>query len=91
MRVHSLMLRTASTVFNTMLGPHYSEGRNLSLESPENIPLPDDDLKALEITFNAIYYCMEAIDDPLDPALLLRMAIMDVSKIRGPVFFLSYI
>ena len=42
-QVHSLILRTASTVFNAMLGPHYTEGRDLSSESPKEILLPEDD------------------------------------------------
>lgn len=49
-------LRTASTVFNAMLGPHFEEGKRLSSESPKvkdhNVYLLDDDPAALEIIFN---------------------------------------
>jgi hypothetical protein len=58
-----------------MLSPLYGEGRNLSSEAPKDIPLPEDDAEAWEIILNAIHYRMEAIDDPLDPALVLRVAI----------------
>jgi len=59
-----------------MLGPHYDEGRNLPSESPKDVPLPQDDPEVLEIIFNAIHYRMEAIDDPLDPAVVLRVTII---------------
>lgn len=59
-----------------MLGPSYSEGANLSSAAPKDIPLPDDDAEALEIIFNVIHCRTEAIDDPLDPSLVLRVAIM---------------
>jgi len=35
MRVHSLILRTSSRVFDAMLGPSYSEGANLSSAAPK--------------------------------------------------------
>ena len=54
-----------------MLGRSYSEGAKLSSIAPKDIPLPDDDAKALEIIFNVIHYRMEAIDDPLDPSVVL--------------------
>ncbi len=59
-----------------MLGRSYSEGAKLSSIAPKDIPLPDDDAKALEIIFNVIHYRMDAIDDPLDPSVVLRVAIM---------------
>ena len=65
MRVHSVILRTASTVFNALLGPHYNEGGNLSSGAPKDIPLPEDDAVALEIIFNALHYRVEAIQDLL--------------------------
>ncbi|GAB1315512.1 hypothetical protein MFIFM68171_05722 [Madurella fahalii] len=75
-RVQSLILRTASTVFNAMLGPHYTEGWDLSSESPKDIFLPEDDPEALRIIFNTIHYRLNTVDDPLDPPLVLRIAIM---------------
>jgi len=76
MRVHSLILRTSSKVFEAMLGPSYSEGANLSSAAPKDISLPEDDAAALEIIFNVIHCRTDAIDDPLDPSLVLRVAIM---------------
>jgi len=76
MRVHSLILRTSSKVFDAMLGPSYSEGANLSSAAPKDISLPEDDAAALEIIFNVIHCRTDAIDDPLDPSLVLRVAIM---------------
>jgi|SRR3569833_1008316 len=76
MRVHSLILRTSSTVFNAMLGPSYSEGANLSPVAPKDVSLPEDDAGALEFIFNVIHYRMDAIDDPPDPSLVLRVAMM---------------
>jgi len=78
-------------MFNIILSPYYFKGRNFSLKSLKNIPLPNDNLKALETTFNAIYYYIEAINNLLNPALLLRVVIINILKIKGPVFFLSYI
>jgi len=75
MKVDSFIFCTSSRVFNVILGPSYSEGANLSSLAPKDIPLPNDDAKALEIIFNVIHYRMEAMDDPLDPSVVLRVAI----------------
>lgn len=76
MKVQSVILLAASTTFDALLGPSFIEGRNISSEHPPDISLPEDDAVALQIIFSILHYRMEAIDDPLDPTIVLRVAIM---------------
>ncbi|KAI1776672.1 hypothetical protein F4818DRAFT_440071 [Hypoxylon cercidicola] len=75
LRVHSVFLRTASSVFKAMLGPHYREGANLSSDCPKVIPLPEDDPKAMEIIFNIIHFRFDAVSERYDPESVLCLAI----------------
>lgn len=74
-RVHSLVLRTASPYFAILLGPNFAEGQNLSSESPKDIPVHENDPTFLEIILNVIHFRTDAVPDPPDPALVLELAI----------------
>lgn len=75
LRVHSLFLRTVSSVFNAMLGPRYSEGTNLSPDIPKLIPLPEDDPETMEIIFGIIHFRQDIATDQLEPEAVYRLAI----------------
>ncbi|KAL2257624.1 hypothetical protein VTK26DRAFT_9384 [Humicola hyalothermophila] len=75
LRVQSSILRTASTVFAAMLGPHFAEGQGLSSESPKEVRLPEDDPAVMKVIFNALHFRFEDVADPLDPDLVLRAVI----------------
>lgn len=75
LKVHSVFLRTVSSVFNAMLGPHYREGANLSSDCPKVIPLPEDDPEAMEIIFNIIHFRLDAVRDQFEPEDVLCLAI----------------
>jgi hypothetical protein len=75
LRVHSLFLRTVSSVFNALLGPRYSEGINLSSDTPKSIPLPEDDPETMEIIFNIVHFRTDTFSDQLEPEALIRLAI----------------
>lgn len=75
LRVHSVFLRTVSSVFNSMLGPRDSDGPNLSCDRPEVIPLSEDDPEAMEIIFNITHFRMDAVKERFEPKDVLHLAI----------------
>lgn len=54
--VHSVILGRASLVFNTMFGPYFLEGQNLSSASPKEVPLPEDDPAAMKILLRLLHH-----------------------------------
>ncbi|KAI1763286.1 hypothetical protein GGR53DRAFT_371647 [Hypoxylon sp. FL1150] len=75
LRVHSVFLRTVSSVFRAMLGPHFREGANLSSDCPTVIPLPDDDPEAMEVIFNIVHFRLDAVKERYEPGELLCLAV----------------
>ncbi|OCL09897.1 hypothetical protein AOQ84DRAFT_375415 [Glonium stellatum] len=55
LRVHALILKNASKVFNAMFGPHFREGQGLGGACSKEIPLPDDDADALKLICSVIH------------------------------------
>ncbi|CAH0019546.1 unnamed protein product [Clonostachys rhizophaga] len=76
LRVYSLVLTNASTVFNVMLGPHFKEGHQLAQTGLTEIELPEDNAEAVEIVFNIIHGRNDRVSDTLDPDKLLQVAII---------------
>ena len=75
LRVHSLCMRTASTVFDAMFGPHFWEGRRSNGASPNEIPMPDDDAKAMFIICTVIHHRNDMLPDVLPPMELANVAL----------------
>jgi hypothetical protein len=73
--LYSLFLKKASKVFNTMLGPHFSEGQILGDKILREILLPNDDAEAMAIIFNILHGQNNAIRESPDPEVILRVAI----------------
>ena len=75
LRVHSLCMRTASTVFDAMFGPHFWEGQPSNGASPKEITMPDDDAKAMIFICNIIHHRNDILPDVLQPAELADIAV----------------
>lgn len=75
LRVHSLCMRTASTVFDAMFGPHFWEGQPSDGGSPKEIPVPDDDANAMIFICNVIHHRNDVLPDVLQPAELADIAL----------------
>lgn len=75
LRVHSLVVKTASAVLNAMLRPNFMEGQQLASTGSAEIALPDDDDKAMEIIFSVVHGRNDAVPKQLDPTQLLQVAI----------------
>ena len=75
LRVHSLCMRTASTVFDAMFGPHFFEGQSSDGVLPKETPMPDDDAKALITICNVIHHRNDMLPDVLQPTELADVAL----------------
>ena len=77
LRVHSQCLRCASKTFGVMFGPDWSEGQGLSKNSPQEIPLVDDDADALRTICCIIHHRNDAVppSQSLTPKEILQIAI----------------
>ncbi|KAH8901877.1 hypothetical protein BR93DRAFT_932708 [Coniochaeta sp. PMI_546] len=77
LRVYSQCLRAASKVFNTMLGPHWSEGKGLTSQSPREIPLEEDDASALRTILCVLHHSNTEMPDSatLTPTEILNIAV----------------
>ncbi|EHK18379.1 uncharacterized protein TRIVIDRAFT_225695 [Trichoderma virens Gv29-8] len=75
LRAHSQCLVCSSKVFSAMLGPHWSEGKNLSQESPKEIPLIEDDAHALYAICCVIHHRNDLVPATFSPRQLLQIAI----------------
>lgn len=75
LRTHSQCLICASKVFSAMLGPNWSEGENLSKESPKEIPLIEDDADALYTICCVIHHRNDILPETFSPQDVLQIAI----------------
>ncbi|KAF4411352.1 hypothetical protein K4K60_005188 [Colletotrichum sp. SAR11_57] len=78
-RVHSIMLKSASKVFNAMLGPNFAEGRQLRNDSlhGENteIKLPEDNAYGMSTIFHLLHHRVDKLPNPMPAALLFQLGI----------------
>ena len=74
LRVHSLCMRTASTVFDAMFGPHFLEGQPSTDSAPKEILMPDDNTNAMVFICNVIHHRNDMLPDVLQPADLADIA-----------------
>lgn len=77
LRVYSQCLRAASKVFNTMLGPYWSEGKGLTSQSPREISLEEDDASALRTILCVLHHSNTEVPDSatLTPTEILNIAV----------------
>jgi hypothetical protein len=77
--VHMLVpaqhMMLALKVFKVMLSPNFGKGHTLLLSSKVEVPLPDDDLIALEILPNIVHSHTRSIPRHVELLLLSRVAI----------------
>ena len=74
-RVYSLFLKNASTVFNAMLGPHFSEGQNLGGDLLTELSLPEDNAEAMTIICHLVHSRNDAIPETLGPDEIFQVAV----------------
>ncbi|KAK0510935.1 hypothetical protein JMJ35_006487 [Cladonia borealis] len=75
LRVHSVCMRTASEVFDAMLGPHFSEGQPSDGLRPMMIPMPDDNATAMATICNVIHHRNDLLPDAPEPGELVEIAL----------------
>ena len=75
LRVHSQCLSSASKVFRAMFGPTWSEGKDLSGDSPKEIPLPEDDPSALYAICCVVHHRNDLLPQEFSPEDVLKIAI----------------
>ncbi|USW55680.1 Putative SKP1/BTB/POZ domain superfamily protein [Septoria linicola] len=79
--VSSHALSMNSTVFKVMLGPQFLEGFPLAASAHVEIPLPEDDPKAMELLCQALH-SRASVAELIEHALLLKIArLTDKTKI----------
>lgn len=76
LRVSSSSLKSASKVFNVILGPQWEEGQDLSARAPKKIELPGDDAEAMRIVCCVINCKNEAIPGKINPTVTDQIAII---------------
>lgn len=64
LRVHSVILKSASPIFRAMFGPHFSEGQRLSEKDPREVALPDDHPQAMTIICAVLHHQSDTMAGP---------------------------
>ncbi|KXJ93447.1 hypothetical protein Micbo1qcDRAFT_203525 [Microdochium bolleyi] len=88
LRVYSQCLKAASKVFAAMFSPRWSEGQNLSAESPPEIALPADDAQTMKIICSVLHYKIDRDVNEHPADVILNLAVhadkYDLMHIMGP-------
>lgn len=74
LRVNSTILRTASQVFEAMLGPNFAEGQELSSTTPKEIKLEEDDAEAMKVICQVLHFKLANVPHAVDPPLFLNIS-----------------
>lgn len=75
LRVSAVILGNASPYFSNLFGPHFAEGQNLSSSAPKDVPMPDDDAKAVDIICSIIHLRNDVVPLSLDPKEVFAVAV----------------
>ncbi|KAF2495477.1 hypothetical protein BU16DRAFT_390775 [Lophium mytilinum] len=75
LQVCSTVLKNASKYFNAMFGPHFSEGQDLRVARPKEVPMPEDDANVLEILCNIIHHRNDAVPETLSGTEVFDVAV----------------
>lgn len=78
LKVRSSVLRSASRVFNAMLGPNWCEGQTLATRkssTPLKVLLPEDDPGVMQIICRALHHPNEIPQEDLNAEEILSIAI----------------
>lgn len=75
LRVRSVLLKSASKVFAAMLGLYFSEGQDICSDHPKEIPLPEDDVAAMQTICEVMHHRNDAASDLLASSDVLQVAI----------------
>lgn len=74
LRVHSLILKNVSKVFNAMFDPRFSEGQAVGGDHPKEIALPEDDAIGMKVLCQVMHHRYGDIDPSLETLHVLRIA-----------------
>ncbi len=74
--VSSKVLSIASKPFAAMFSPRFTESKGLSAAAPKEIPLPEDDAKAMTVLCKAIHHKLEDGDEPGTTLELLEVVVL---------------
>ncbi|KPM44567.1 hypothetical protein AK830_g2019 [Neonectria ditissima] len=75
LRVYSQCLRSASKVFRVMLGPNWSQGQEMSSQSPREIALEEDDADAMRLICSIIHHLNDDVMEVISAKEILQVAI----------------
>lgn len=80
-RVSSVVLSYASSVFRALLGPNFKEGQALrGAERPQQVPLPDDGWESMGDLCSLLHYGRDLdLLKPIKPALPLSLRLVELS------------
>ncbi len=76
LRVSSKVLSIASKPFAAMFSPRFTESSGLSAAAPKEIPLPEDDAKAMTVLCKVIHHKVEDGDEPATTLELLEVVVL---------------
>lgn len=77
LRVHSKVLRSASRVFDAMLGANWNEGQGLGTRkatNPRQVQLPDDDPDVMRVICSALHRPNDPPTEVLEAESVLKVA-----------------
>lgn len=78
-KVHSYLLRSASEVFASLLGPNFAEGQALAKNSPSSlceISLKNDNTEAMGLILNIIHFRHDRTPQRLTSAQIIGVAVL---------------
>lgn len=76
LRVHSLNLKATSKPFSAMLGPIWKEGRDLLQDGSVELPLPEDNAKAMEYICATLHHQNKMLPVTMTPLDVLEVAVV---------------
>lgn len=88
LRVSSVVMKNASTVFHAMLSPGFAEGETLLRSHQVRIPLPDDDADGIFAVLCVLHGRNELVPETLAPEKVYRVAVLvDKYNLFSPLKF----
>lgn len=76
LRVSSHCLRAASSVFDAMFGPKWTESLHVSVDKPAEMEFPEDDAEAMAVICCIFHHKNNDVPDPIAPWLALQVGII---------------
>ena len=71
LKVHSLILKNASKVFNVILSSQFNKDQRLTYNGSTEINMPKDNIETIRIILNIIYNYNNTVSDNLNASQIL--------------------